>query len=104
VKFQQLLAALNAKGRIDEAQHYEKEVFSRFQGLIELGVYSREEVLQLQTDVVIAMLEEMGRLYAEYAPVFAQFTPKLMSPLQAYIAEKQAEGFTVYVAEKYRHA
>jgi hypothetical protein len=89
MQFRQLLEALKAKGRLAEAQRYDAAVTARF-----TGVLCREDVLELEVDAICQILDIASVLHEELCPE--------QSPLQAYIAEKQAEGFVVNVAEKYR--
>jgi len=85
--FKEFLDALRAKGRIAEAEHYERAVAERFGGIL-----SKEGLYALKVDDIIGILNIAKALQHEFKA----------SPLEAYVADLRARGFSVSVGEKYR--
>ena len=89
MKFIRLLTTLIRKGRISDAEHYETIVTERFQGML-----SKRQFLDLDVDQIVAILN--------VAKIVKDSQLKQPSPLQNYIMDLQARGFSVSLGEKYR--
>lgn len=87
MKFKTLLTALRSKGRLADAVCYEQAVTKKF-----AGVLSRVEIGELEVDEIASVLKLVKEFMAESKP----------TALASYVAELQARGFSVSVAEKYR--
>ena len=89
MQFGRFLEALNAKGRVAAAEHYEKLVADRFKDTL-----SKEQIRLLEVDQIVTILH-VADIVKE-----AQFNQP--SPLQQYVLELKARGFTVSLGENYR--
>lgn len=84
--FKTFIDALKAKGRLEEAEHYQQVVADRFKRQL-----SQAEIDGLDIDGLVAILK-VAEMIQDSKP----------TALQQYVAELQARGFTVSLGEKYR--
>ena len=84
--FKAFLDALKVKGRLADAEQYEHAVTEKFE-----GVLSKAEVYALKMDDIIGVLNILKVLQREVKA----------SPMEAYVADLRARGFSVSVGEKY---
>jgi hypothetical protein len=85
--YKTFIDALKTKGRHAEAEHYQKLVAEKFKGQL-----SQSEIDGLDIDVLVVILK-VTEMFQD---------PAKVSPMQAYVADLQARGFTVSLGEKYR--
>ena len=91
MKFGTLLKALREKGRISDAERYEKRVTDQFQESL-----TKQQILDLDVDQLVTILQ-VAKMVQDSQPQLKQ-----PSPLQNYVADLQARGFSVSLGEKYR--
>jgi hypothetical protein len=91
MKFGTLLKALREKGRVSDAELYEKTVAESF-----LYSLTKQQVQDLDVDQIIIILNILKIVKASPTKL------KQISPLQNYVADLQARGFSVSLGEKYR--
>ena len=87
--FGKFLEALRAKGKGEQADHYEKLVMDRFKDTL-----TKEQVELLDVDQIVTILH--------VADIVKEEQLKQPSPLQRYVLDLQSRGFTVSLGEKYR--
>ena len=91
MKFGTLLKALREKGRVSDAVLYEKTVAESFQYSL-----TKQQVQDLDVDQIVIILNILKIVKASPTKL------KQPSPLQNYVADLQARGFSVSLGEKYR--
>jgi len=83
--YKTFIDTLKARDRLEEAEYYQQLVADKFKGQL-----SQAEIDGLEIDGLVAILK--------VAEMIQNSKP---TPLQQYVSELQARGFTVSLGEKY---
>ena len=96
------LEALRAKGKVEQAQSYEAKFEAAFAGLM-----TKEELLNNEVDALIQIIDDTALIASllqkpELLSSLGLLRDCGVSPLESYVKDLEAQGFSVSVNPKYQ--